>query len=321
MTSSTSERAVIDSNATPGGGRSTESPPPGHTRRRRGKAYQYWFALPAIGFVAVFFAAPFLANTAFAFLQWTNYSSVISWTGLNNFRELIELGILWHAVEVTLIFAITSMTVQNVVGLVLAKALQGGSRADRLFRSIFFIPVLFSPLAAGYLWAALLQSPGPINSMISAVVPGTFTFDWLGHSLSALLLVGIIDGWKWSGLTTIVYIAGLNRIPVSLLEAARLDGAGPWKRFRRVELPLLVPAISFNMVVGLVGSFSTIDVIFAMTGGGPGDATTVLNVELYSQYAGGQFGTASALALSITVIAVLAAVPMIAWLRRREVQM
>jgi len=285
------------------------------TRRSRS-----WFALPSALLIAIFFGAPFLANVVFAFLRWTSYSTQLSWTGLGNFTAALQLGILFQAIRVTVIYALISMAVQNVAGLGFAKALQAGNRADQVFRSVFFIPVLFSPLAAGYIWAAALQPHGPVNGLVGAVVPG-FAYDWLGHPTSALVAVAVIDGWKWSGLAATVYVAGLNRIPRQLMEAARLDGAGAWRRFWGVEFPLLAPAFTFNLVVTLVGSFSAIDVVFAMTGGGPGTATSVLNVELYSQYSGGLFGLASALGLVITVMVIIVAVPLIALLRRREVEM
>ncbi|HTR93006.1 MAG TPA: sugar ABC transporter permease [Trebonia sp.] len=279
-----------------------------------------WFALPSILLIAIFFGAPFLANVIFAFLRWTSYSSTLSWTGLGNFTEALRLGILLQAIRVTVIYALISMLVQNAAGLGFAKALQTGNRADQVFRSVFFIPVLFSPLAAGYIWAAALQPHGPVNSIIGAVAPG-FEYDWLGHPTSALVAVAVIDGWKWSGLATTVYVAGLNRIPRQMIEAARLDGAGAWRRFWGVEFPLLAPAFTFNLVVTLVGSFSAIDIVFSMTGGGPGTATSVLNVELYSQYSGGLFGMASALGFVITLMVIIVAVPLIAALRRREVEM
>lgn len=289
--------------------------------QKTGHRRLWWFAIPSMVLVAVFFLLPFVANTAFAFLRWTGFSNSITWAGLGNFADALKLGILVEATWITVVYALISMLVQNVVGLALAKALQRGNAADQFFRAVFFVPVLFSPLAAGYLWAAALQPHGPINSLISLIVPGGFSFSWLGHPVSALISVAIVDGWKWAGLATAVYVAGLNRIPGQLMEAARLDGAGAWRRFWGVEFPLLVPAFTFNLVVTLAGSFSAIDIVFAMTAGGPGTATSVLNVQLYHEYSGGLFSMASALGLVITLLVVVTAVPIIGFLRRREVEM
>lgn len=291
----------------------------GPSGRRR--THSYWFALPSIILVVVFFLVPFIANGAFAFLQWTGYSNTIRWIGLGNFRLVDDLGILKHAIEVTLIYAVTGLVVQNIVSISLAKALRKTNRVNTAFRAIFFIPVLISPLAAGYIWQAVLTPAGPLNSFLSAVLPGGFHYAWLGHPVSALLVVASIDAWKLSGLITLVYIAGLNRIPRSVIEAATLDGAGPWRRFWRVEFPLLAPAFTFNVVLSLIGAFSALDVVFATTDGGPGDATTLLNVAVYNEYGQGLFGTASALSFVVALMAIVTAVPLIGWLRRREVQM
>ncbi|MFC8518927.1 carbohydrate ABC transporter permease [Streptomyces sp. NPDC057257] len=289
-----------------------------HPRRR---AYQYAFALPAICLVFVFFVLPFVANAFFAFVRWTGYSSTLTWTGLDNFKLLDQVGLLRHAITVTAIYAVTAMVVQNGVGLALATALQRTSRVNSVFRSVFFVPVLISPLAAGYIWAAVLDDHGPANAFLSAVLPGDFHYAWLGHDTSALLTVASIDAWKLSGLVTLVYIAGLNRIPEQVLQAATLDGAGAWRRFWSIKLPLLAPAVTFNVTVSLVGAFSALDVVFSTTAGGPGDATTLLNVAVYTQYGQSFFGTASALSFVVTLMVILTAVPMMSWLRRREVPM
>lgn len=289
------------------------------TRERR-HLHHLWFALPAIVLVLVFFAIPFVANGIFAFTQWTGYSKRISFNGLENFRVLAESGVLVHATLITAVFAVITMAVQNLVGLALAKALQRTGRVNTVFRAIYFIPVLISPLAAGYIWAGLLRPDGSVNAFIGLIVPG-FDFAWLGNDVSALIVVAFIDAWKWSGLVTLIYIAGLNRIPRSVVEASTIDGAGPWRRFRSIEFPLLAPAFTFNLVITLVGSFSALDVIFSTTGGGPGRATEVLNAAVYQQYAQGLFGTASALGLVITLLVVVTAVPLIGFLRSREVRM
>ncbi len=292
---------------------------PTRTARAPRNTYRFWFALPTIALVAVFFAMPFVANGVLSFLRWTGFSSSIRFNGLENFRSMIALGILGNATKVTILFALITMTTQNVIGLVLAKALQQSNRINSVFRTVFFVPVLMSPLAAGYIWAAVLSPDGPVNQALSWFVPGGVSYAWLGHSWSALIMVGLIDGWKWSGLATLVYIAGLNGIPRPVTEAALLDGAGAWKRFFLVEAPLLAPAFTFNITVTLVGSFSALDVIFSTTKGGPGDATSVLNAAVYNQYGAGFFGQASALSSMIALLVIVTAVPLILYLRKKEI--
>lgn len=293
---------------------------PPAVRRPRARPVRLAFAAPAIILVATFFVLPFVLNARFAFSQWTSFSSDITWNGLDNFRTLVDQELLRNAVTVTLLYAVLAMVLQNVVSVSLALSLQDSTRTNTVFRSVFFLPVLLSPLAAGYIWRGILDPSGPANSVISLLVPGRFDWAWFGEPRTALAAVALVDAWKWSGLTTLVYIAGLNAIPASLLEAARIDGAGSWDRFWRIRLPLLAPALTFNVVVTLVGALSAFDVIAATTGGGPGDHTRVLNIAMRQQWGLGFFGTGSALSLTVTVLVIAIAVPLVWWLRRREVE-
>ncbi|MEV4749288.1 sugar ABC transporter permease [Streptosporangium sp. NPDC049248] len=271
------------------------------------------WALPAVLLVALFFVLPFVLNARFAFSAWTGFRSEITWNGLDNFRTLVEQDLLTNAVTVTVLYAILCMAIQNTVSLSLALALQRTDRVNTVFRSVFFLPTLVSPLAAGYIWRGILDPAGPVNSFLGV------DWAWLGEPATALLTVAFVDAWKWSGLITLVYIAGLNSVPRELIESARVDGAGPWTRFARVRFPLLAPAITFNVAVTLVGALSAYDVIAATTGGGPGDHTRALNVVMRQQWGQGFFGSASALSLTVTLLVIATAVPLVWWLRRREV--
>ena len=175
-----------------------------------------------------------------------------------------------------------------------------------------------APVAAGYIWHAILAPQGPLNAAISLINPG-YHYEWLGHPTTALIAVASIDAWKYSGLVTLVYIAGLNSIPKSLTEAATIDGASAWRSFWHVRFRLLAPAFTFSVVVTLLGALSAFDIVQATTRGGPGTSTTLLNVALYTQYGSGFFGMASALSLTVSALVVLIAIPLLAILRRREV--
>lgn len=292
--------------------------PVNRPRRRRRSATVLWFSLPSIVLVGVFFVVPLVINLPLAFSNWTSYSSTITLDGWANFQSLIEQGYLFSAIRVTLVYSVIAMLVQNIVSLTLAAAMQDATRTNNFFRAVFFLPVLLSPLAAGYIWRGILDPQGPLNSVISVVIPG-FDWAWLGETSTALVSVAFVDAWKWIGLTTLVYIAGLNGVPRELLEAAVIDGASPWTVFWKVVFPLLAPAFTFNIVITLIGAFNAYDVIAATTGGGPGNSTQSINILLRAQYGLGDFGTASALGLTITVLVVVAAIPLVWWLRRREV--
>jgi raffinose/stachyose/melibiose transport system permease protein len=276
------------------------------------------FALPAFAFVGVFFLAPLFLNVPLSFSSWTTYRSAIVWNGLTNFNVLYSQGYLINAIWVTVAYSVIAMLVQNVVSLSLAYALRESTLLNGFFRSVFFLPVLISPLAVGYIWRGILDPAGPVDSFISFFWPG-FNFSWLGQTSTALPAVAFVDAWKWIGLTTLVYIAGINAVPHELHEAARMDGANAWNTFWHITFPLLAPAFTFNVAVTLIGAFSAYDVIQATTGGGPGSSTRSINVLLRIQWGMGNFGTGSALGLIVTVMVIVVAVPLVGYLRRREV--
>ncbi|WP_432970238.1 carbohydrate ABC transporter permease [Dactylosporangium sp. CA-233914] len=297
-----------------GARRTRRAPAPGRRSRTRWR----WFILPSLVLLLTFFVLPFVLNVPFAFSGWSTYSDDIRFVGLDNFDALWEDGTLRGAILTTLAYAVIAMLVQNTAALSLALVLQRTTRVNSFFRSLFFIPVLISPLAAGYIWRAIVAPEGPMNQFIGLFSPG-FDYAWLGHPTTALIGVAFIDAWKWSGLATLVYIAGLNSVPASLLEAAEVDGAGRARRFFSVQFPLLAPAFTFNVATTLIGALSAYDIIAATTSGGPGTATTTLNVALQQQFKAGFLGSASSLGLAVTILVIAIAVPLVAWLRKREV--
>lgn len=288
-------------------------------RRRRQPEGSWWaYALPAILLVAVFFLLPFVLNLRLAFTDWSSFTDEINWNGFDNFQVLIDQRILLTALRVTLIYAGFAMLLQNVVSLSLALLLAETNFINSIFRSLFFIPVLISTVAAGYIWYALLAPAGPFNQAVALFIPG-FKHAWFGETSTALVTVAFVDVWKSMGIVTLVYIAGLNAIPHELIEAATIDGANAWQRFWKVRFPLLAPAFTFTGVVTLVGAINSFDIAMATTRGGPGTATMVLNLAMQQQWNRGFWGTGTALGLTVTVIVVLTAVPLVTYLRSREV--
>ena len=280
---------------------------------------RWLFAVPALVLVAIFFLLPLSANIPLSFANWTSYSSEITFNGLRNFQSLSNRGALMNAITFTLLFALIATLLQISVSLALAYAMRDSTLiANSFFRSLFFLPVLVSPLAGGYIWLGILHPEGPLNAFISLFVPG-FDWAWLGERSTALPMLALIDAWKASGITTLVFIAGINSIPRELIQAAVVDGASGWQRFWWVIVPLLAPAFTFNIVITLIGSFGIYDLIMATTQGGPGSSTRSINFLLRSQWGDGNFGAGSALGMALNLLIVATAIPLLWWLRSREV--
>lgn len=292
---------------------------PGRQTRSAARGRWWPFAGPAILVVLALYVLPLLLNGVLAFTNWGSFSSRIEFTGIDNFETLVTQNSLFNQVRLTIVYAITASVVSHAISLPLALALERPTRLNNAFRAIFFIPVLLSPLAAGYVWAGILDPAGPLSQTVALVVPG-FDRAWLGDSTLAIFLVGAVDGWKWSGFFTLIFIAALTTVPIEVKEAARVDGASTLEVFRHVKLPFLAPAFTYNITVTVIGAMSAFDIIVAMTGGGPGNATRVLNVIVANQFGAGYFGLSSATSLVVTALILITAIPLVRWLRSKEMQ-
>lgn len=289
-------------------------------RRRRSTRDRWWlFALPALVVVLGLYFVPLILNGFLAFTNWSSFSSVIEFTGWRNVEILIEQSSLPNQIRLTLVYALTAALVSNVMSLGFALALERRTKMNEFFRAVFFLPVLLSPLAAGYIWAGIFAPEGVLNQGLGAIgLPDNAA--WLADPALAIFLVGAVDGWKWSGFFTLIMIAALATVPTELKEAAYTDGANAWQIFRNVKLPFLAPAFTYNITVTLVGALSAFDIIVAMTGGGPGSATRVLNALTLQQFGSGFFGLSAMTSLVVTLLVIVLAIPLVWWLRRREMQ-
>jgi raffinose/stachyose/melibiose transport system permease protein len=297
--------------------------------RRRLRLNWYWqgimLLMPAVVLVSLFYILPNILNFALSMTNWSSYKSAINFVGLQNFADLAKTGELWDALSVTLRYAVFVMLVENLVALSLALALEESTFLNILLRSVFFIPVLISTLAAGYMFSSIFSTSGVINNLLSGVA-GLFggapiKTEWLGSSDYSLYVIGLVHAWKWGGVHMFVYIAGLKAIPHELVESARVEGAGPLQVLRRIKMPLLAPAFTFNITLTLIGALYIFDVVLAMTRGGPGRSTEVLNMVVWRQFGTGAFGYATAFSTVLLIVILLVAIPLIIYLRRREVEL
>lgn len=277
--------------------------------------------LPALVLIAGFQIVPNALNFVYAFTDWSVFGNGTRWVGLSNFTAL------WHSQEVrndlvvTLEYALIVCVTQNVVSLGLALMLEKTSKANGLFRSLLFIPVLLSSLSAAYIARGILDPHGMLNRTLSVITFHHISYAWLGSPTWTIVVLAMVHSWKWGGITMLVYIAALNSVPTPLIEAARLEGASTWRIIRKVKLPLIGPAFTFNVTLTLIGALSIFDMILATTHGGPGTATEVLNLFIYQQFGTGNFGYATAAAFILFIVICLFAFPMIIFFRRREVDL
>ena len=206
--------------------------------------------------------------------------SVIAWAGLANFTRLTADPIFWRALSVTLIYVLFAVPISIALSTVLALAVRSGFRGSRFFRSVFFLPTITSLVLISSVFKWIFSSDGPWSTLMTPLGLGG---SWLGSTtlvMPAIILVGV---WSRFGYGMLILVAALQNVSRDLEEAALMDGAGAWGRFRHVLLPTIQPALFFLTVLETVFAFQVFDVIYVMTGGGPANATYSMVFLLYDQ--------------------------------------
>lgn len=277
------------------------------------------FVLPALVVVAVFFVYPLLLALNLSFTDSEGFADY-SYVGLENYQRIFTRARHLNAIWVTLAFTLIVVVAQTVLGLLFALALHRLPAIRNLCRAALFLPAMLSFVVVGYVWQ-FIYSPfsGGLNALLGAVGLVSLQSPWLGQPVSALICVAIAHVWMFTGYTAAIFLAGFAAIPADLTDAARLDGAKGWQRFRHIELPLLAPAITVNVVLATIGTLKTFELPFIMVRGGPDGATRTMGLQiietLFGQY---RFGLASALSIVLLVVIVAIAWVQNSYLRARE---
>lgn len=290
-------------------------------RRRTRQRVTYWFIVPALALYGLVVLYPTVAGAVYAFTDWKGGSAAPSFVGLENFATIVQNEAALVALGNTVVIALCITVVQTILGLALALILHSALATRNLLRTLFFAPALLPPVVIGFVWQYLLTPDGPVNQMLRLIGLDGLARNWLGDSSLALWsVIGVII-WQNTGLTMVIYLAGLQSIPDELHEAAEIDGASWWHRLRNVTLPLLVPATTITLSLTLISSLKLFDQVFVMTGGGPGGATRTLSVIMYEQaFVAGRYGYSTAIALVLAMIVFAFAMIQLRTLRRFEVE-
>ena len=259
--------------------------------------YPIRYLLPAYIMLLIFFFVPTILNLIYAFTNWSAYSKTINFVGFSNFIELFKSGNLLRDLRITLIYALLVAIFQNTFGLLLAVFLEEDTRINRFARTMFFIPVIMSALAVGYIWQAVLKSDGALNQILSFITGQNIDIAWLGSTTWTIVVVAAIHGWKWMGLSMLIFLAGLKTIDSDVIEAAAIDGANRRQTFWRIKFPLLAPAFTFNVATSLLGSMNGFDIVQATTQGGPGSTTEIINLFIWRTFGQGLYSQSTTMSL------------------------
>ena len=244
------------------------------SNRVREAAWAYLFLTPFFLGLLFFILGPVLAAFAISFTTW-DLLSPPQWVGFANYREMASDGLFWTALKNTVYFTVVAVPVTLVLALGLAAMMNRKLRGISLLRAVYFFPVTASIVAVSLLWAWMYTPDfGIINYVLSFL--GLPKVKWLVDPRIAMPSVILMSVWRGLGFNIVVFLAGLQSIPKDLYEAAELDGAGGWDRFRQITIPLLTPTIFFAAIMALISSFQVFEQTYIMTQGGPGNATLTL---------------------------------------------
>ena len=259
--------------------------------------------LPAFAVFAVFVIAPMLDGAWISLFQWDGVT-VGRYVGLQNYRDAVSDPAVRSAFEHSLVLVLFYAALPIVIGLALTAALSHARvRGVAAVRTIIFLPQVLAAVVIGVAWKWLYDPQGPINDLLGKIGLSSLERPWLGDFTTALPAVGVIGTWVTTGLCLVLFMAGVQRIPLSRYEAARVDGAGPVREFFAVTLPGLRNELAVALSLTVITALRAFDIIYVTTKGGPGSQTTVPSLLIYERaFVTGQVGSAAAIGAIMGVI-------------------
>lgn len=299
--------------------------------KREQRKYIALLLTPAILTILIFTSIPALTTLSYAFFKWEGFVRG-SFAGFENFQRLFQFPFrdqFLMALRHNVLVFIAIMILQTSLGLLIAYSLFQLRRGQRFFRTVTFLPVIFSLVVVGYTWQILLDPYyGPINKLIVDLGFDSLAKPWLGSMSTALPTLVFINLWRWVGFPAIIFLAGLNAINQEFLEAARIDGASEGQIFRKIMFPLLAPSMTIITILTFIGAFEWFDLPFVIGGsnGNPAGATDTLALMFYRLSFGSvdsnanEVGVGSALGVLIFLIVGVGAAVGQHILRKREVE-
>lgn len=280
------------------------------------KAYAAWLLIPGMTIYGAFFLLPTALSFFFSLTVW----NLTEWRfyGLGNFLMFFREPSLFIAIKNTLIYAALTSASKTVIALFVAVILSSKLPTRNFLRSLIFFPTIISTVAIGIVFSSLLHpSRGLINAALNAI--GIRGPDWLGDPNLALYSVILVDLWRGIGMAMVIYLAGITAIPLEYGEALLVDGGNAWDKFRHITLPLLRPSMNSVIILSFIGGLRSFDLIWAMTGGGPGFSTEILSSLVYKQYISGFYGLSTAGNIIMLVLVATLALPLYMWITKKEV--
>jgi raffinose/stachyose/melibiose transport system permease protein len=267
----------------------------------------YLYLLPILALSGAFIYYCIGFSVYASLTDWDGLSPDMNFIGLGNFEKLLNDDTFWIAARNNLIFLVATVAIQAILGLLLAVILKEKLPGSAFFKAAFFLPIAMTPVIIAAIFRIMLDANfGNVNETLRDVGLGSLAQPWLSDPHWALVSIIGVNIFEWMGFSMVIYYAGLMSIPDEIYEAARMDGAGWWQTLFKITIPSLRGTTSALIVLGIVGSLKTFDIVMLLTGGGPGRSTEFLNTYLYKsgfqQFNGGYSAAIGVMVLAFAVV-------------------
>ena len=244
--------------------------------------FKWLMVAPAALLILAFSIYPLLFSLWVVFVNYDFQIPGHAFVGLQNFQQILDDPLAWSSLGLTIVLSVTVVAIEFALGLALALAMVKTFRGRGIVMSILIIPLFISPVIVGQSWASFLQKPfGPADYLLSQLLHRPVAISWVGETPWVYISIVLADVWQWTPFMFVILLAGLAAIPPHLYEAAELDGVGGLQTFRYVTAPQLAPVMLLAVTLRLLDAVKLFDVIFMLTGGGPGTATYTTSFYLY----------------------------------------
>jgi len=271
-------------------------------RNRSRRLWAYAFVVPQLILVTAFTLYPIVMTHVYSLFEWPGFGPLDRFVGLRNYTRILADELFWNAFQKSFIFMAGTVALQLPLALLIAILLNSERLYGRnVYRTLFFIPVVTTSAVIGIVMRSIFAShDGLVNNGLQLLGLIDRPIRWLAQGDTAMIALILVASWKWLGIKMIMWLAGLQSLPVELYDAAKVDGANFWQTFRHITVPLLVPVGVVVLLFSMVDALTAFDLIFTMTEGGPGFATEFMELYIYryafTSFAGGlpQLGYASA---------------------------
>ncbi|TBZ21055.1 carbohydrate ABC transporter permease [Rhizobium leguminosarum] len=277
--------------------------------------------VPALAIYAVFALYPMLNVVILSFQKWNGLDPNRQFVGIANYQAIFTRDpVFWVAFRNTVIWTLMSLIFPPMVGLLLALSLNQKIFGRNGLRAIFYLPVIIAPIAVATMWKWMYDPFfGLFSQLLTSWGMQGWINDWLGNRDIALYSVFVAYLWQTVGFSMVLFLAGLQNVSQTLVEAARIDGAGRWKAFKHVTLPALRPTITIVLVLSVISSLKAFDIVYGLTGGGPAQSTQMLALWAFTQAMQiFDFGRGAAISVVLLLITMAVVIPYLKWTQKHE---